>query len=82
MVLIDTQDLFHAEVSKSDAENSAKKRPQKVTPKAVNINPPGSRPPRRRALGIYEKALGPDHPDVAITLNNLALLLKVRGSTT
>ena len=36
----------------------------------------------RRDLAISEKALGPDHPDVAITLNNLALLLKVRGSTT
>ncbi len=26
-----------------------------------------------------EKVLGPDHPDVAITLNNLALLLKSEG---
>jgi hypothetical protein len=36
----------------------------------------------RRDLAISEKALSPDHPDVAITLNNLASLLKVRGSTT
>ena len=28
----------------------------------------------KRALAIYEKALGPDHPDVARALNNLALL--------
>ena len=35
----------------------------------------------RRDLAISEKALGPDHPHVAITLNNLAELLRVRGST-
>ncbi|CAN0462129.1 unnamed protein product, partial [Scytosiphon promiscuus] len=29
-----------------------------------------------RAIGIREKVLGPDHPEVATTLNNLALLLK------
>ena len=32
----------------------------------------------RRDLSITEKALGPDHPDVATGLNNLARLLKVR----
>ena len=36
----------------------------------------------QRAITIREKALGPDHPQVATGLNNLALLLKVRGSTT
>ena len=36
----------------------------------------------RRALAVWEKALGPDHPDVATGLNNLAQLLQVRGSTT
>jgi len=30
----------------------------------------------KRALAIDEKAHGPDHPNVAIPLNNLALLLK------
>ena len=30
------------------------------------------------ALAIREKALGPDHPDVAISLNNLALLYTSR----
>jgi tetratricopeptide (TPR) repeat protein len=25
----------------------------------------------QRALAIYEKALGPEHPDVALSLNNL-----------
>ena len=30
----------------------------------------------RRALNIDEKSFGPDHPDVAIDLNNLAQLLK------
>jgi hypothetical protein len=29
----------------------------------------------RRALTISEKSLGPDHPDVAYRLNNLATLL-------
>jgi hypothetical protein len=29
----------------------------------------------RRALAITEKSFGPEHPDVAIRLNNLALLL-------
>ena len=33
----------------------------------------------RRSLEIREKALGPDHPDVATGLNNLALLLKTQG---
>ena len=30
----------------------------------------------RRALSIKEKALGPEHPDIAMTLNNLAVLYK------
>ncbi len=34
----------------------------------------GAEPLSRRALAINEKALGPDHPEVAIDLNNLALL--------
>jgi hypothetical protein len=29
----------------------------------------------RRALAITEKSLGPEHPNVAIRLNNLAVLL-------
>jgi hypothetical protein len=33
-------------------------------------------PLMRRALSIDEKSYGPEHPDVAIRLNNLALLLK------
>ncbi len=33
----------------------------------------------RRALAIQEKALGPDHPSVATTLNNLAALLDQQG---
>lgn len=30
-----------------------------------------------RAVAIHERALGPNHPDLAIALNNLALLLKL-----
>ena len=33
-------------------------------------------PLMRRALAIDEKSFGPDHPDVATDLNNLALLLQ------
>ena len=33
----------------------------------------------KRALAIREKALGPDHPDVAVSLNNLAGLYAYQG---
>ena len=33
----------------------------------------------KRALAIREKALGPDHPDVATSLNNLAELYRDQG---
>jgi len=33
----------------------------------------------KRSLTIWEKALGPDHPDVAASLNNLASLYKSQG---
>ncbi len=32
-----------------------------------------------RALAIREKALGPNHPNAAISLNNLAALYRARG---
>ena len=35
----------------------------------------------KRALAIREKALGPDHPDVATSLNNLAELYRTRVAT-
>ena len=34
----------------------------------------------RRSLAISEKALGPEHPDVALSLNNLALLYQTQGN--
>src|SRR5690349_9604523 len=34
--------------------------------------------PNQRALAIREKLLGPDHPDVALSLYNLAWLAKVK----
>ncbi|GAB6036983.1 hypothetical protein JCM15519_15420 [Fundidesulfovibrio butyratiphilus] len=40
---------------------------------------PGAEQFHRRALEIREKALGPDHPDVAISLNNLATLVYAQG---
>ena len=33
----------------------------------------------RRALGLFEHALGPEHYEVAITCNNLAALSHTRG---
>ena len=33
----------------------------------------------KRALAIYEKALGPEHPDVATILNNLAFVYRAQG---
>ncbi|MCV4933336.1 tetratricopeptide repeat protein, partial [Escherichia coli] len=33
----------------------------------------------KRSLAIKEKALGPDHPDVATSLNNLAGLYDAQG---
>ena len=36
-------------------------------------------PLQKRALAIVKKALGPSHPDVAISLNNLAELYKAQG---
>jgi len=39
----------------------------------------GAEPLLRRALAIDEKALGPDHPDVAVDLNNLAKLFETKG---
>jgi len=38
-----------------------------------------ARPLLERALGIQERALGPDHPDVAVSLNNLAGVLRAQG---
>ena len=39
-------------------------------------------PLKRRALAIDEKSLGPEHPDVATDLNNLALLLQATNRLT
>ena len=39
----------------------------------------GARPLCERALAITEKALGPEHRDTAVSLNNLALLLQTQG---
>ena len=33
----------------------------------------------KRSLAIYEKVLGPDHPDVGLSLNNLAALYNNQG---
>ncbi|MCA3364778.1 MAG: ATP-binding protein, partial [Roseomonas sp.] len=41
-----------------------------------------ARPLFERALAIRETALGPDHPQTVISLNNLALLLQAQGDLT
>lgn len=41
---------------------------------------PGARPYYERALAIREKALGPDHPDTATSLNNLGWLYHDEGN--
>jgi tetratricopeptide (TPR) repeat protein len=38
-----------------------------------------ARPPFERALASYEKVLGPEHPLTALSLNNLAFLLRKQG---
>ena len=40
---------------------------------------PQARPLFERALAIREKVLGPEHPDTATSLNNLAVLLQDQG---
>ncbi|CAN0583074.1 unnamed protein product, partial [Laminaria digitata] len=35
----------------------------------------------KRSLAIYEKALGPEHPSVARSLNNLAVLFRAQVRT-
>ena len=42
-------------------------------------NSSAAEPLYQRALAVREKALGPDHPDVTTSLNNLALLYKSQG---
>ena len=45
-----------------------------------DLGQPGqARPLQERALAIDEAAYGPDHPDVAPDLNNLALILRDLG---
>ncbi|MGH7261960.1 MAG: tetratricopeptide repeat protein, partial [Nitrospiraceae bacterium] len=39
----------------------------------------GARPLQERALAIREKALGPEHPETAISLSNLASVLRDQG---
>jgi hypothetical protein len=39
----------------------------------------GARPLLERALAIRVKAYGPEHPEVATNLNNLAILLYAQG---
>jgi len=41
-----------------------------------------ARPSLENALAIYEKILGPDHPDTALSLNNLGVLLQGQGKFT
>ena len=42
-------------------------------------NYPGAVEVAKKALEVAEKSLGPDHPDVATSLNNLAELYRTQG---
>jgi tetratricopeptide (TPR) repeat protein len=42
---------------------------------------PGARTLSERALAIYESTMGPDHPDTATSLNDLARVLHADGDT-
>ena len=48
---------------------------------AYNLRASTARPRRSmsRSLAIFEKALGPHHPDMAALLHNYALLLRAAG---
>ena len=39
----------------------------------------GARPYYERALAIYERVLGEDHPTTATSLNNFGMLLQAQG---
>jgi tetratricopeptide (TPR) repeat protein len=39
----------------------------------------GARPLCGRALAIFEKVIGPEHRDTAMSLSNLAILLQAQG---
>ena len=78
--------------SKSAHSPSARRRWAPTTPMSPSPSRPGRAVPRpgplrrgRAALqaltGHHEKALGPDHPDVAAALNNLAELYEAQGRT-
>jgi tetratricopeptide (TPR) repeat protein len=55
----------------------------KLTQQVIELNKQGryseAVPSAERALSILEGALGPDHPDVATSLNNLGLLYQNLG---
>ena len=46
---------------------------------ASRENTAEAEPLYRRSLAIREEALGPEHPDVAMSLNNLAVLYREQG---
>jgi tetratricopeptide (TPR) repeat protein len=48
--------------------------------KATQGNYAKAEPLYQRALAIFEKVLGPDHPEVALVLNNLGKLYHTQGN--
>jgi tetratricopeptide (TPR) repeat protein len=53
--------------------------PEKGWPQWCDDQIEEAEPLYQRALAIWEKALGPDHPDVATALENYAVLLRKMG---
>jgi len=66
--------------ARGDGERNATRRDREARQSArAQGDLARARPLFERALAIREKALGPKHPDMAQSLNNLALLLHDRG---
>ncbi|WP_437841993.1 tetratricopeptide repeat protein [Sorangium sp. So ce1153] len=75
-----------AETPKQDTDAAAKgplEEAERLNARVVELQQAGrydeAIPLARSALELREEALGPEHPDVAQSLNNLALLLLAKG---
>jgi len=66
--------------SQGEALNEAKRLNEQVVQLYQQGKYAQAIPLAQRALTIYEKALGPDHPAVATVLNNLAVLYEAQGN--
>ncbi len=72
-----------AELRAATEKDRALQEARKLSTESVRLRRAGkdeeARPLAERALELREKALGPEHPDVAHSLNNLAILYHLKG---